>query len=64
MALRQLYAERADLIENEDVINEYVFDVMNIVRPVTTIESAYDSTLIFEAIIENNGSKDQTFFTD
>jgi 3-hydroxyacyl-CoA dehydrogenase len=26
---------------------------MNIVRPVTTIESAYDSHLVFEAIIEN-----------
>jgi 3-hydroxyacyl-CoA dehydrogenase len=51
--LRQLYEDRADLIENEDIINEYVFDVMNIVRPVTTIESAYESTLVFEAIIEN-----------
>jgi 3-hydroxyacyl-CoA dehydrogenase len=61
VALRQLYAERADLIENEDVINEYVFDVMNIVRPVTTIESAYDSTLIFEAIIENKDLKIKLF---
>ena len=51
--LRRLYAERADLIENEDIISEYIFDVMNIVRPVTTIESAYDSNLVFEAIIEN-----------
>jgi 3-hydroxyacyl-CoA dehydrogenase len=53
VALRKLYQDRADLIENEDVIREYVFDVMNIVRPVTTIESAYNSQLIFEAIIEN-----------
>jgi 3-hydroxyacyl-CoA dehydrogenase len=51
--LRSLYANRADLIENEEIINEYVFDVMNIVRPVTTIESAYQSYLVFEAIIEN-----------
>lgn len=51
--LRSLYADRADLIENEEIINEYVFDVMNIVRPVTTIESAYQSNLVFEAIIEN-----------
>ncbi len=51
--LRKLYEDRSDLIENEDIINEYVFDVMNIVRPVTTIESAYDSHLVFEAIIEN-----------
>jgi len=51
--LRQLYEDRVDLIENEEIINEYVFDVLNIVRPVTTIESAYESNLVFEAIIEN-----------
>lgn len=51
--LRQLYADRADLIENEDVIAEYIFDVMNIVRPGTAIEAAYESNLVFEAIIEN-----------
>ena len=53
VALRKAYQDRADLIENEDVIREYVFEVMNIVRPVTTIESAYHSHVIFEAIIEN-----------
>ncbi len=57
VALRKLYQDRADLIENEDVIREYVFDVMNIVRPVTAIESAYNSHIIFEAIIENLGLK-------
>lgn len=51
--LRNLYKDRADLIENEEIIREYVFDVMNIVRPVTTVESAYHSTVIFEAVIEN-----------
>ncbi len=51
--LRKLYADRNDLIENEDIIQEYVFDVMNIVRPVTAIEAAYESKLVFEAIIEN-----------
>jgi 3-hydroxyacyl-CoA dehydrogenase len=59
VALRQLYANRPDLIENEDVIAEYIFDVMNIVRPVTTIESAYQSTVIFEAIIENLNLKNK-----
>jgi 3-hydroxyacyl-CoA dehydrogenase len=51
--LRQMYAHRADLIENGEIIDQYVFDVMNIVRPVTTVESARESTLIFEAIIED-----------
>ena len=75
--LRELYADRDDLIENEDIIEEYVFEVMNIVRPVTTIESAYHSHLIFEAIIENlelknkilsqiheNNANDPWFFTN
>ncbi len=75
--LRELYADREDLIENEDIINEYVFDVMNIVRPVMTIESAYQSHLVFEAIIENlelkhkilsqireNNPNDPWFFTN
>ncbi len=59
--LRKMYEDRADLIENEDIINEYVFDVMNIVRPVTTIESAYNSNLVFEAIIENEELKTRIF---
>ncbi len=75
--LRELYTDRDDLIENEDIIEEYVFDVMNIVRPVTTIESAYHSHLVFEAIIENldlkkkllsqiyeNNENDPWFFTN
>jgi len=53
VALRQIYRDRTDLIENEEIIREYVFDVINIVRPVTTVESAYNSTIIFEAVIEN-----------
>ncbi len=59
--LRGLYSDRGDLIENEDIIREYVFDVLNIVRPVTTIESAYESTLVFEAIIENLDLKIKLF---
>ena len=53
VALRKFYADRADLIENEEIINQYIFDVMNIVRPTTRVESAYDSTLVFEAVSEN-----------
>lgn len=51
--LRKMYADRADLIENKEIIDQYVFDVLSIVRPTTVLESAYDSSLIFEAIIEN-----------
>jgi 3-hydroxyacyl-CoA dehydrogenase len=51
--LRKAYEKREDLIENEDVINQYVKDVLAVVRPATQIEAAYDSTLVFEAINEN-----------
>ncbi len=51
--LRKAYAEREDLIENSEIIDQYIFDVLSIVRPTTRLESAYESSLIFEAIIEN-----------
>jgi 3-hydroxyacyl-CoA dehydrogenase len=57
VALRKIYADRADLIENEEIINQYIFDVMNIVRPTTRLEAAYDSSLVFEAVSENRALK-------
>ncbi|MCF7792756.1 MAG: 3-hydroxyacyl-CoA dehydrogenase family protein [Candidatus Cloacimonetes bacterium] len=59
--LRKMYKDRKDLIENGQIIDEYVFDVMNIVRPVTTLESAYKSNLIFEAVAENADLKIKIF---
>ena len=59
--LRELYKDRKDLIENGEIIDEYIFDVMNIVKPVTTLESAYASTLIFEAVSENADLKVKIF---
>ena len=53
IALRQVYQNREDLIENSEIIDQYVSDVVNIVRPTTALEAAYESDLIFEAIIEN-----------
>lgn len=55
--LRKAYADRADLIENEEILNQYVFDVLSIVRPVTKIEAAYESHLVFEAVSENKDLK-------
>jgi 3-hydroxyacyl-CoA dehydrogenase len=51
--LRKVYAERRDLIENSEIIDQYVFDVMNIVKPSTRLESAWNSSIVFEAIVEN-----------
>ncbi len=55
--LRKMYADRDDLIENYDIIDEYIFDVMNVVRPSTTMSAAHNSTLIFEAVSENRALK-------
>ncbi|MCX6271508.1 MAG: 3-hydroxyacyl-CoA dehydrogenase family protein [Bacteroidetes bacterium] len=51
--LRQFYSNRADLIENSEIVDEYVRYVISLVRTSTRIESAFDSLLIFEAIKEN-----------
>ncbi|MBU2573897.1 MAG: 3-hydroxyacyl-CoA dehydrogenase family protein [Elusimicrobia bacterium] len=55
--LRKVYEDHADLVDNKDIIDRYVADVIGIVRPSTRLESAYQSGLIFEAIIENPGLK-------
>jgi 3-hydroxyacyl-CoA dehydrogenase len=60
-SLRQFYAERADLIENLEIVETYVDYVLSLVRPVTRIENAYDSHVIFEAIKEDPDLKVSLF---
>ncbi|MBM3310913.1 MAG: 3-hydroxyacyl-CoA dehydrogenase family protein, partial [Candidatus Aminicenantes bacterium] len=52
-ALRKAYESREDLVENEDVICQYVDDVLALVRPTTSLEAAAEATLVFEAVNEN-----------
>ena len=59
--LRQMYADRADLIENGEIIDQYVFDVLNVVKPTTRLEASYESTLVFEAVSENPELKNKLF---
>lgn len=61
VSLRKMYKDRPDLIENGEIIEQYVFDVMSHVRPTTSLEVAYNSTLIFEAIKEDPGLKVKIF---
>ena len=51
--LRNDYSERKDLIENGEMIEQYVKDVMQFVRTSTSLEQARGSNLIFEAVSEN-----------
>jgi len=53
VALRKVYAHRNDLIDNDEIINQYIFDVISLVRTTTRLEAAYDSTMVFEAIKED-----------
>ncbi|NCO54613.1 MAG: 3-hydroxybutyryl-CoA dehydrogenase [Bacteroidetes bacterium CG02_land_8_20_14_3_00_31_25] len=59
--LRKVYANRADLIENIDIINQYIGDVLKLIVPHTHIEASYKSTLIFEAIKEDPDLKVKVF---
>ncbi|MFN8257576.1 MAG: 3-hydroxyacyl-CoA dehydrogenase family protein [Bacteroidales bacterium] len=59
--LRQLYQNRADLIDNKEVIDEYKNYVLSLVQTTTRLEAAYDSTLIFEAIKEDGALKTKIF---
>ena len=59
--LRQMYADRADLIDNSEIIRQYVNDAMRIVRPTAAIETAYRANLIFEAVSENKDLKIKLF---
>jgi len=59
--LRAAYADRKDLIENGEIINEYINDVISIIRPTINIEAAYHSNIIFEAASENQELKKKLF---
>lgn len=75
--LRKAYEGNEMLIENSDIIDQYVDDVVAVIRPTTRIESAYDALLVFEAVnespdlkvkllsqIEENNSNKPWYFTN
>lgn len=53
IGLRKIYARREDLVENAEIIDQYVADVLSVVRPTTQLEAAAKSGLVFEAVNEN-----------
>jgi 3-hydroxyacyl-CoA dehydrogenase len=55
--LRELYKERADLVENYDVIDAFVNDAMSVVRLGTDLNEVKDSRIIFEAVLEDKDLK-------
>jgi 3-hydroxyacyl-CoA dehydrogenase len=61
VALRKVYADRADLVENADIVRQYVIDVLDVVRPTTVLETAADANVIFEAAPEDLALKLKLF---
>jgi 3-hydroxyacyl-CoA dehydrogenase len=61
VGLRKVYAGRTDLVENDEIINQYIFDVISLVRTTTRLESAFDSRMVFEAIKEDPDLKISIF---
>jgi 3-hydroxyacyl-CoA dehydrogenase len=59
--LKENWKEKPDLQTDSDFINEYVLQVLATVHTTTRLETAYDSTLIFEAISENKDLKVRIF---
>jgi len=55
--LRAIYKDRADLIDNSEIVGQFVEDVMLLIRPSLSFEPAYHSNLIFEAIKEDPNLK-------
>jgi 3-hydroxyacyl-CoA dehydrogenase len=52
VGLRALYAERQDLVENGEIIADFVHRVESVVWPSTDLAAAKGSRLVFEAIVE------------
>ncbi len=57
VALRTVYKDHPALIENSDIIDQYVADVLSLVMPSTRLEAAHGSNLVFEAIREDPETK-------
>jgi len=55
--LRELYADRSDLVENGEMIQEFVSDAMSILRPSTDMSAIASAGLIFEAVFEDEELK-------
>lgn len=53
VSLRQIYADRKDLVENGEIINAFVDDTYAFINFTTNANIAKNSHLVFEAIFEN-----------
>ncbi len=61
VSLRGLYASRQDLVENSEIIEDFVHRVDSVVWPSTDLGAAKGSHLVFEAIVEKIPVKVEVF---
>lgn len=59
--LRELYSNRDDIIDNEDHIEQFARDVRQLIVTGTSTEVIEGSSLVFEAMIEDEGLKIKVF---
>ncbi|MBI5210260.1 MAG: 3-hydroxyacyl-CoA dehydrogenase family protein [Elusimicrobia bacterium] len=57
VALRLAYSDRADLVDNGEIVDAYIARVLDVVRPATVLESAAQAGVVFEAAPEDLGLK-------
>lgn len=61
VALRNSYQDRNELVENHEVITDFVNGALSIVRLGTDIQQVGEAKLIFEAVVENLEVKTRAF---
>jgi 3-hydroxyacyl-CoA dehydrogenase len=61
--LRDLYKDRADLVENSEIINAFVDESYRVLNFCTDLGIAEKSHLVFEAIFENERIKNKIYKT-
>ena len=55
--LRTLFQDRPDLVDNQDMVQEFVFEVLLRIRTGRTLALARESLLVFEAAFESEPAK-------
>jgi len=57
VTLRGLYQARKDLVENKEIIDQFVDDALGVIRFGTDLGMVKDAHMVFEAIIEDKSTK-------
>ncbi|MEM4723501.1 MAG: 3-hydroxyacyl-CoA dehydrogenase family protein [Candidatus Hadarchaeum sp.] len=57
VSLRQLYEDRADLVENYDVVETFTDTALGLLRPGVELVAAQNAHMVFEAIVEEKTAK-------